>query len=142
MSFSNASRSDFTIAYALARVGFGINLFSRELSRIGGIPAFAESLRTMFAKTWLPLPLVTGAGFVIPPVELLVGILITLGLLLRPVLAAGTLLMFLLTFGSCLLQRWSIVSEQLLYMAFYARLFAFARFNRFSFDTWRKPPHL
>jgi len=43
-----------------------------------------------------------------------------------------------LTFGSCLLQQWSVASEQLIYMAFYAGLIAYARFNRFSLDTLRK----
>ena len=40
----------------------------------------------MFAKTWLPLPLVTAIGFAIPPIEFDVGILIILGLLPRPAL--------------------------------------------------------
>ena len=140
MSFNYEDRSDFVIAYALARVGFGINLFTHGLSRIGGIPAFAESLRNMFSKTWIPLPLVTAAGYAIPPIELTFGALIILGLLLRPTLTIGMLLMWLLTFGSCLLQQWSVVSEQLIYMAFYAGLIAYARFNRFSLDTLRKPP--
>jgi len=47
----------------------------------------------MFAKTWLPLPLVTAIGFDIPPIEFDVGILIILGLLPRPALIAGMLLM-------------------------------------------------
>jgi DoxX-like protein len=83
MSSSNDG-SDFALAYALARVGFGINLFAHGLSRIGTVPAFAESLRNMFSKTWLPPPLVTAAGFTIPPLEFVIGTLIILGLLLRP----------------------------------------------------------
>lgn len=140
MSSSDEGRSDFVIAYVLARVGFGINLFAHGLSRIGAIPAFAESLRDMFFKTWLPQPLVAAAGFSIPPIELTIGTLIMLGLLLRPALAIGMLLMWLLTFGTCLLQQWSVASEQLIYMAFYAGLIAYARFNRFSLDTLRNPP--
>jgi hypothetical protein len=49
-------------------------------------------------------------------------------------------LMWLLTFGTCLLQQWSVASEQLIYMAFYAGLIAYAQFNHFSLDTLRKPP--
>ena len=139
MSFNYDDRSDFVIAYALARVGFGINLFTHGLSRIGGIPAFAESLRNIFSKTWIPLPLVTAAGYAIPPIELTVGALIILGLLLRPALTIGMLLMWLLTFGTCLLQQWSVASEQLIYIAFYAGLIAYAQFNHFSLDTLRKP---
>ena len=130
--------SDFSLAYALARVGFGINLFAHGLSRISAIASFAESLRNMFAKTWLPQLLVTAAGLAIPPIELTIGILIMLGLLLRPALIVGMLLMWLLTFGSCLLQQWSVASEQLIYIAFYAGLIAYLRFNHFSLDTLRK----
>ena len=140
MSFNYEDRSDFVIAYALARVGFGINLFTHGLSRIGGIPAFAESVHNMFSKTWIPLPLVTAAGYAIPPIELTIGALIILGLLLRPALTIGMLLMWLLTFGTCLLQQWSVASEQLIYMAFYAGLIACARFNGLSLDTLRNPP--
>jgi thiosulfate dehydrogenase [quinone] large subunit len=139
MSFNDENRSDFVIAYALARVGFGINLFTHGLSRIGAIPAFEESLRNMFSKTWIPLPLVTAAGYAIPPIELTIGALIILGLLLRPALTIGMLLMWLLTFGTCLLQQWSVASEQLIYMVFYAGLIACARFNGLSLDTLRKP---
>jgi thiosulfate dehydrogenase [quinone] large subunit len=140
MSFNDEDRSDFVIAYALARVGFGINLFTHGLSRIGGVPAFAESLRNMFSKTWIPLPLITAAGYAIPAIELTIGALTILGLLLRPALTVGMLLMWVLTFGTCLLQQWSVVSEQLIYIAFYAGLIAYARFNRFSLDGLRKPP--
>jgi thiosulfate dehydrogenase [quinone] large subunit len=140
MSFNDENRSDFVIAYALARVGFGINLFTHGLSRIGAIPAFEESLGNMFSKTWIPLPLVTAAGYAIPPIELTIGALIILGLLLRPALTIGMLLMWLLTFGTCLLQQWSVASEQLIYIAFYAGLIAYAQFNHFSLDTLRKCP--
>jgi thiosulfate dehydrogenase [quinone] large subunit len=140
MAASDEDCSNFMIAYALARVGFGINLFTHGLSRIGAIPAFEESLRNMFSKTWIPLPLVTAAGYAIPPIELTIGALIIVGLLLRPALIVGMLLMWLLTFGTCLLQQWSVASEQLIYMAFYAGLIACARFNGLSLDTLRNPP--
>ena len=140
MAASDEDCSNFMIAYTLARVGFGINLFAHGLSRIGAISAFAESLRNMFPKTWIPLPLVTAAGYAIPPIELTIGALIIVGLLLRPALIVGMLLMWLLTFGTCLLQQWSVASEQLIYMAFYAGLIACARFNGLSLDMLRNPP--
>jgi len=138
MVSSDEDRSDFVIAYTLARVGFGLNLFTHGLARIGAIPAFAGSLQNMFAKSWLPLPLVTAVGFAIPPIEFAIGILIIVGLLLRPALIVGMLLMWVLTFGTCLIQQWSVASEQLIYVAFYAALIAFARYNRFSLAAMGK----
>jgi thiosulfate dehydrogenase [quinone] large subunit len=81
----------------------------------------------MFAKGWLPLPLVAAVGFAIPPIEFAIGILIIVGLLLRPALIVGMPLMCVLTFGTCLIQQWSVASEQLIYVAFYAALIACAR---------------
>jgi len=46
--------------------------------------------------------------------------------------------MWLLTFGSCLIQQRSVASEKLLYTAFNAGLIAFGQFNRFSLDALRK----
>jgi len=134
---NDQAASDFGVAYVLARVAFGLNLAAHGLARITAIPAFADSLQSMFAKTWLPLPLVRATGFIIPPLELIIGILLILGLWLRPILLVGMLLMWALTFGTCLVQNWSVASEQLLYIAFYAGLFVAARFNRFSLDAWR-----
>jgi thiosulfate dehydrogenase [quinone] large subunit len=90
-----------------------------------------------FAATFLPAPLVYVTGFGIPIGEAVIGTFLFLGLLCRPTLVIGTLLMLLLIFGSSLTQQWGIVSIQMTYVAFYAGLLATARFDRFSLDGLR-----
>jgi hypothetical protein len=71
--------SDLSLAHALLRVGLGINLFMHGFSRILNLAAFVEHTRTMFAKTWLPLPVVTLTTYTIPFIELLLGAVLILG---------------------------------------------------------------
>jgi thiosulfate dehydrogenase [quinone] large subunit len=124
--------SDLSLAHALLRVGLGINLFMHGFSRILNLAAFVEHTRTMFAKTWLPLPVVTLTAYTIPFIELLLGAVLILGFLLRPALVTGFLFMFMLTFGICLAQNWSVASEQLVYMIVLGLLLAGARYHRFG----------
>lgn len=127
----NNSR-DLSLAHALLRVGLGINFLMHGFSRVPHLAVFVNHTKTMFAKTWLPLPIVTVIGYTIPFVELTLGALLILGLFLRPVLVAGFLFMFMLTVGVCLAQNWSVASEQLIYMITLGLLLAGARYNRFA----------
>jgi thiosulfate dehydrogenase [quinone] large subunit len=101
-------------------------------SRITNLAAFVEHMRTMFAKTWLPLPVVTLTAYTIPFIELSLGAVLILGFLLRPAIVTGFLFMFMLTFGICLAQNWSVASEQLIYMILLGLLLAGARYHRFG----------
>jgi uncharacterized membrane protein YphA (DoxX/SURF4 family) len=49
MKISNAS-----IAHALLRIGLGLDFVGHGLARIGQLPAFAQSMTAMFAKSFLP----------------------------------------------------------------------------------------
>jgi thiosulfate dehydrogenase (quinone) large subunit len=57
------------------------------------------------------------------------------GMRLRFALAAGSVLMFVLTFGSTLRQDWDIAGLQLIYAAVYAALLAFWEQDWFSLDS-------
>lgn len=124
--------SDLSLAHALLRVGLGINLFMHGFSRIPNLAAFVEHTQTVFAKTWLPGPMVTLTAYSIPFIELLLGAVLILGFLLRPALVTGFLFMFMLTFGICVAQNWSVASEQLIYMIILGLLLASARYHRFG----------
>jgi thiosulfate dehydrogenase [quinone] large subunit len=120
----NSLLRDRVLAYTLARVGLGINIALHGLVRIGHISQFANSLRPEFAQTILPEPLVVFAGYGIVVAEAAIGILILCNLWLRAALVAGTLLMFLLLFGTCLRQDWGTAASQLVYVGYYAVLLA------------------
>jgi thiosulfate dehydrogenase (quinone) large subunit len=128
---------DLSLAHALARLGLGINIATHGLARIGDISGFAASTEKMFAASWLPTVSVRVMGYCIPPSELTIGMLLILGLFLRPALIVGILLLYLLTFGSSLIQQWEVAGLQLIYIGLYSVLLATAGFDRFSVDAWR-----
>jgi thiosulfate dehydrogenase [quinone] large subunit len=133
--------SDIGLAHGLARLALGLNILAHGLSRIGDIPGFAASIEKMFAATWLPAAAVAITAYSIPPIELTVGVLLVLGLFLRPALVIGALLLCQLTFGSALTQQWDIAGIQLVYVAIYTVLLATSGFNQYSIDRlFRKPP--
>jgi thiosulfate dehydrogenase (quinone) large subunit len=70
--------------------------------------------------------------------EAAIGTLLVFGLLLRPALVIGTMLMLLLIFGSTLTQQWEIISVQMIDVAFYVGLLATVRYDRFSLDRLRQ----
>jgi thiosulfate dehydrogenase [quinone] large subunit len=129
---------DSALAHGFARVGLGINIATHGLTRLGDIPAFASETVKTFAHTLLPSQAVLATSYLIPPAELIIGVLLIAGLFLRPVLIVGLLLMFQLMFGMTLLQQWFVSGLQLFYVAFYAVLLATAGWDYYSVDCWRQ----
>jgi len=129
---------DLALAHGLARVGLGIDIAVHGLARLGDMAAFTSDTVKTFAHTFLPSQAVLATAYVIPPAELLIGILLLAGLFLRPALVAGLLLLFQLIFGMSLLQQWAVVGLQLFYVAYYAALLATAGWDYYSVDHWRQ----
>lgn len=129
---------DAALAHGLARVALGLNIGMHGYSRLPNLAGFANEMVKQFAATFLPGPLVYATGCGIAIAEAIIGTLLFLGLLCRPVLVMGTLLMLLLIFGSALLQQWEIVSVQMIYIAFYVVLLATVRYDRFSLQGLRQ----
>ena len=129
---------DAALAHGLARVALGLNIAMHGYGRLPHLAGFANGMVKQFEATFLPGPLVYATGCGIAIGEAIIGTLLFLGLLCRPALVIGTLLMLLLIFGSTLIQQWEIVSVQMIDVAFYTGLFATARYNRFSLDGLRQ----
>ncbi|MGE9267070.1 MAG: MauE/DoxX family redox-associated membrane protein [Verrucomicrobiales bacterium] len=117
--------SDRTLAYTLARVGLGVNLACHGAVRIPKLESFAKWMTGLFADSWLPAFLVTPFAWLLPFVELALGLAILLGWQSRRVLAGASALMVMLIFGSCLIENWSAAGSQMIYLAFSALLLAF-----------------
>ena len=97
-----SSPADQNLAYALARIGLGLNIALHGLVRLPHLAGFAAGLRPEFAPTFLPGSLVEVTGYAIVIGEAVIGLLVLFGLWLRPALVAGMLLMLLLEFGHLL----------------------------------------
>ncbi|HZZ20411.1 MAG TPA: DoxX family membrane protein [Opitutaceae bacterium] len=131
---------DRRLAYGLARIGLGLNIALHGLVRLPHISSFAAGLRPEFAQTILPGSLVELTGYLIVVGEATAGLLVLLGLCLRPALVGGMFLMLVLEFGTCLRQEWNTAGLQLTYIAFYAALIATARYDACSLDRLRRGP--
>lgn len=126
---------DTALAYALARIGMGINLAIHGVVRIPKLNSFAEWMTHSFEKTWLPSPLVHSFAYILPFLELTIGLLLLLGFLTRYALVAGSITLITLIFGSCLIENWSAAGTQMIYLAYLATLLALReKFNLIATD--------
>lgn len=130
-------RTDAIIAYTLLRVVFGVNFFNHGFTRIGNIPGFVDSMVGMYKDTFVPAILVRVPAYVIPPLELTVGLLLILGLATRGALIAGFCLMIVLMSGVTLLQNWDAATSQLIYCLVFFVLLALNSLNTVSVDHSR-----
>ena len=79
---------DLVAAYTLLRIIVGINYFNHGATRIFNIPGFIESMVNTMQDSWIPEFLVRINAALVPPVELILGSLIIIGLLTRAALIA------------------------------------------------------
>jgi thiosulfate dehydrogenase [quinone] large subunit len=107
------------LALALLRWTLGFNLVGHGLNRLGHLGEFAKGMANDFSHTFLPSAAVLAFGFVLPFFEPLVGVLLVTGLFTRVTLLAGGLSMVALSFGTALLGRWDILTQQLVYAVVY-----------------------
>lgn len=132
------SRWDVIAGYTVLRIALGINIAMHGVARLlAGSDKFAEHLSKQFAPTILASPLATAFGHTLPWAEAILGVLVLFGILTRPALILGALLIAVLSFGSCLTQDWNAAGFQLLYALVYALLIVFCQYNTISLDGLR-----
>lgn len=125
---------DLILAYALLRIIVGINYFNHGFTRIGNIPGFMDSMVSAMEGAWMPEFLVRINAALVPPVELIVGLLLILGLFTRGALIACLVLMAMLMYGVTVVQNWDAAGSQLIYDVILAILLAGSGYNRISLD--------
>jgi thiosulfate dehydrogenase (quinone) large subunit len=133
---TSGSLTNFQIGYVFFRVFVGSNLFMHGFIRIlTGVSAWAVPEAATFADTFLPMPLVNLALYLIPYVQIILGSCIFLGLFTRWALFGGLCLFFILLFGHTVRQNWSIAHIVMQYGLYYWILLAFLSQNRFALDN-------
>jgi thiosulfate dehydrogenase (quinone) large subunit len=129
-------RSDASIAYAIFRLSFGINICLRGVMRIvHGTDVFAGDLLKQFAAAPLPPAMITPFGHVLPWVESAIGLLLIVGLWTRPALILGGLMMAALTFGTMLIMNYNLALLQLTYSIAFFMLLAARSWDLISVDA-------
>ena len=109
---------DQRAAYLLLRVITGMNFFGHGFARIftgTHLGGFAHWMVGDMAKSPLPASLVLATGYVVPCVELVIGVLLLTGVATRQALIVAMLLVLVLMFGITMKQDWNIAGQQLLY---------------------------
>lgn len=130
------NRRDLVTAYTLLRILIGVNYFNHGFTRMGNLPGFAQSMVDLFQDTFVPDPLVRGPALLVPIVELIGGLLITIGFATLPALVTVFGLMIMLTYGVTLIQNWDAATSQLIYALVLFILIAARSFNTVSVDGW------
>ncbi|HEY4010050.1 MAG TPA: DoxX family membrane protein [Acidobacteriaceae bacterium] len=128
-------------AYLLLRLLTGLDFFGHGFARIftgTHLSGFARWMVGDMAKAPLPAGLVLAAGYVIPCVELVIGVLLLLGVATRYALVLALLLMMVLMFGVTMKQDWNVAGQQLLYgLVLFVLLFLRERCNLCWRDIFR-----
>jgi thiosulfate dehydrogenase [quinone] large subunit len=134
---AQSSLTDRQLAYCVFRLTLGINILVHGAGRLlgPGTGTFAVKTASEFAGTPLPQGLVHVFLAILPFVEAILGVLITLGVLTRWALTLGGLLMTALVFGTALRSDWSTVGIQMIYAITYYLLLMNRADDRFSLDT-------
>jgi len=122
------------VSYLLARLPIGMSFFGHGLARLPKLNAFSQWMVQSFSASILPASLVRPFSYLLPILELLIGILLLLGLYTRHAIVLGALVILLLIFGSSLLEQWSNVFLQMIYGAYFSLLYKYVYYNRLSFD--------
>jgi thiosulfate dehydrogenase (quinone) large subunit len=134
-------RSDASLAYALMRLSFGVNLFMRGVMRIYmGTGGFAQGMLKQFENTPMPAGIVQPFALTLPWVESAIGLMLILGLKTRVVLVAGSLMMTALTFGTMVRQDFQTAWLQLGYVLIFFILLALRSWNLISIDAALQRP--
>src|SRR5271154_1642853 len=108
--------------YTTLRLAMGMSILIHGLARIGHIPAFAETTVKQFSSSVLPASAVVACAGIPPPIELLIGALILVGLWTSLGLVLGGAWMVVLIFGSALIENYNVVGIQLLYSLIFFQL--------------------
>ncbi len=130
--------SDVGAALALLRIVMGVDFLLHGLGRMPILAAFAAGVTKQFSHSILPAALVTAWAYAIPPIEIVLGLLLVLGLALRPTLLASGAYMGVLICGQVLVAGYAAILEEQMYLAIFAALLAAAAWDRFTLDPFRK----
>ncbi len=125
---------DIAIAYTLLRILIGANYFNHGFTRIFDVPGFVEETVLRLQDSYFPEFLVRINSYLVPPVELAVGVLMILGLAMRSAVIITLGLLVILMLGITSIQEWGPGNSMLIHGIVLFILLAGHRFNIYSVD--------
>jgi len=140
----NFLQRDLPVAYLLLRLTMGIHMIVHGAVRLPILGQFASETRKAFAGlNLLGLPFFPGwlvniISYAIPPVEFIIGILLTVGFKTRLSSIVGNILMLILMFGTVAQKNFSVAHLMWFYVLIFAALVALNFADRYSLDAMKK----
>ncbi|MDF1816768.1 MAG: DoxX family membrane protein [Verrucomicrobiales bacterium] len=129
------SITDFSnkqLAFVLARLALGANLFFHGVVRLPKLQGFVGGMEATFQDSMIPSFLVTPMAWLIPIVEFVLGLLLLLGIATRYALVGVVLLMILLITGCCLVENWAALNSQMILVILSCAMIAGLEHNRLA----------
>ena len=123
-----------TNSFLLLRLAIGASMLGHGLVRLPKLQTFSHWMVGNFAKSILPQTLVIPFSYVLPIAEFIIGLLLITGLFTKPALIAGSLVMIILVFGTCMIENWEALPSQLIHVAFFTILLQFISSNTWAVD--------
>jgi len=123
-----------TNSFLLLRLAIGASMLGHGLVRLSKLETFSHWMMGSFAKSILPQALVVPFSYVLPIAEFIIGLLLITGLFTKPALIAGSLVMIILVFGTCMIENWEALPSQLLHVTFFTVLLQFIGSNSWAID--------
>lgn len=130
-------RRDKGLAYFFLRVSIGLSFLGHGLVRFPKIPGFRNWMLEQFKNAMLPQPFVHVFATILPFAEFLIGVMLILGWRTKLACSAGSVLIALLIFGSCLIENWDAVGFQMIYAVFFFILLFLQEYNTYALDKNR-----
>ena len=118
------------VAYTLARLPIGLSFLGHGLVRLPKLNQFVNGMQKGFEATYLPTEIVKPFAFVLPFLELLLGLAILIGFKIKNTTILGVVLVCLLIFGSSFQENWSAIAIQMFYGIYLVALYLFSNYNK------------
>ena len=122
--------SNRQLAFLVARIGLGVNLFFHGVARLPNLSGFVKAMKDDFAESLIPMFMVIPMAYVIPVAEFAIGLLLLLGVATRYALLATAVQMMVLITGCCFIQNWNPINSQMFLLVLAAVLIANLHLNR------------
>lgn len=117
-------------AYTLARLPIGLSFLGHGLVRLPKLNQFVNGMQKGFEATYLPTEIVKPFAFVLPFLELLLGLAILIGFKMKNTTILGVVLVCILIFGSSFQENWSAIAIQMFYGIYLVALYLFSNYNK------------
>jgi thiosulfate dehydrogenase [quinone] large subunit len=122
------------IATLLLRLFIGLMMLSAGLDKFSNLAGFQQYIHHEFDKTFLAGPLLDLFAYAQPYAEVILGALVLVGLLTRPILALTALNLIVLFFGKWVVHDLQTAANNSLYVLIAVYALCRSEDNRFSLD--------